>query len=76
MTTPLAAATYSIFVAKQNWPPCGSEEPLLATVKRWKVACFGPFTHQHNVYKTVSQGALEGGGGDAVVGNAEETLGG
>ena len=39
----------------------GPQGPLLATVKRWKRAWFGHFTHHDNRSKTILQGTLEGG---------------
>ena len=38
----------------------GPQEPLLATVKRWKLAWFGHVTHQNSLSKTILQGTLEG----------------
>ena len=39
----------------------GHQEPLLATVKRRKLALFGDITRHDNRSKTVLQGTLEGG---------------
>ena len=39
----------------------GPQEPLLATVKRWKFAWFGHVTHHDSLSKTILQGKLEGG---------------
>ena len=46
----------------------GPQKPLLATVKRWKLAWFGHVTCPDSLSKTILQGTLEGGG-DAVVGS-------
>ena len=62
-----------------NWVPSkinflvGSQEPLLTTVKRQKLAWSGHVTRHDNLFKTILQGAVEAG--DAVVGtrNAEWT---
>ena len=45
----------------------GPQEPLLATVKRRKLAWFGHITRHDNLCKTILQGSL-GRVGDAVVG--------
>ena len=39
----------------------GPQEPLLATVKKWKVAWFGHVARCNNLSKTILQGTLEGG---------------
>ena len=39
----------------------GPQEPLLATVKRWKLAWFGHVTRHNSLYKTIHQDMLEGG---------------
>ena len=39
----------------------GPQEPLLATVKRRKLAWFGHVTCQNSLSKTIPQGTLEGG---------------
>ena len=39
----------------------GPQEPLLATVKRRKLARFGHVTHYSSLSKTILQGTLEGG---------------
>ena len=39
----------------------GPREPLLATVKRWKLAWFRHVTRHDSLSKTISQGTLEGG---------------
>ena len=39
----------------------GPQEPLLATVKRRKLAWFGHITRHDNLCKTILQGTLEGG---------------
>ena len=39
----------------------GTQEPLLATVERWKLAWFGHVTCQNSLSKTILQGTLEGG---------------
>ena len=38
----------------------GPQEPLLATVKRWKLAWFGHVTCPDSLSKTILQGTLEG----------------
>ena len=48
--------------------PVGPHEPLLSTVKRRKLAWFGHVTRYNTLSKTILQGTLEGGGGDAMVG--------
>ena len=39
----------------------GPKEPLLATVKRWKLAWFGHVTRHDSLFKTTLQGTLKGG---------------
>ena len=39
----------------------GSQEPLLATVRRRKLAWFGHVTRHDSLSKTILQGTLEGG---------------
>ncbi|XP_076438559.1 uncharacterized protein LOC143277565 [Babylonia areolata] len=39
----------------------GPQEPLLATVKRWKMAWFGPVIRHNTLSKTILQGTVEGG---------------
>ena len=39
----------------------GPQEPLLATVERWKFAWFGHVTRHGNLSKTILQGTLEDG---------------
>ena len=39
----------------------GPQEPLLATVKRRKLAWFGHITRHDSLFKTILQGTLEGG---------------
>ena len=46
--------------AKINFLVC-KQEPLPATVKRWKSAWYGHVTHYNNLSKTILQGPLEGG---------------
>lgn len=40
----------------------GHQEPLLATVKREKMAWFGHITRHDSLCKTIMQGTVEGGG--------------
>ena len=46
---------------EQDQLPCGSKEPLLATVKRWKLTWFWHATHHNSLSKTFLQGTMEGG---------------
>ena len=39
----------------------GAQEPLMATVKRRKLACFGHVTRHDSLSKTILQGTFEGG---------------
>ena len=39
----------------------GPQEPLLATVKRQKLAWFGHVTHHDSLFKTILQGTFGGG---------------
>lgn len=39
----------------------GHQEPLLASVKRRKMAWFGHVTGYDSLYKTIMQGTIEGG---------------
>ena len=41
----------------------GPKESLPATVKRWKLTCFGHVTHNYSLSKTILQGTLEDGRG-------------
>ena len=45
----------------------GPQEPLLATVKRRKLAWFWRVTRHNSLFKTILQGALKYGLGEAVV---------
>ena len=38
----------------------GAQEPLLATVKRGKLAWFGHVTRRNNLSKSILQGTLQG----------------
>ena len=46
--------------SKVNFP-VGLQEPLLATVRRWKLAWFGHVTCHDSLSKTIPQGTSEGG---------------
>ena len=46
----------------------GPKEPLLATVKSWKLALFGHVARHGSLSKTILQGNLDWRVGDAVVG--------
>ena len=53
------------------WACVGLLEPLLATVKRWKLRWLGHVTHHDNLSKVILQGTMGvggGGGGDAAIG--------
>ena len=41
--------------------PVGPQEPVLVTVKRWKLAWFGHVTRHNSLAKTILQSTLEGG---------------
>ena len=51
----------------------GLQEPLLATVKKWKLVWFGHVTRHDSLSKTILHGTLEGG---ATPSSAEEMLDG
>ena len=46
--------------AEQDQLPC-AQDPLLATVKRRKLARFGHVTHHDSISETILRGTLEGG---------------
>ena len=46
---------------EQDQLSVGPQEPLLAIVKRWKLALFGHVTNHDSLSKTILQGTLEGG---------------
>ena len=65
---PSAWRNFSTSLTKTNdWPRSkisvllGPQEPLLATVKKQKLAWFGLVTHHDCLFKTILQGTLEGG---------------
>ena len=46
---------------EQDQFPCVPQEPLRATVKRWKLAWFGHVTRHDSLPQTILQGTFEGG---------------
>jgi hypothetical protein len=49
------------FVRSEVYSLVGYQEPLLATIKRRKLAWFGHVTRHDTLSKTIMQGTLEGG---------------
>ena len=57
----LGAEDQRLGAEQDQLPIVGPQEPLLATIKRQKLAWFGHVTSHDSLFQTIRQGTLEGG---------------